>query len=60
MQETQETSALSLSLQDPPEQEMAAHASIPAWEIPRTKETWWATVHGVAKSCMWLTTSTME
>ena len=27
-----------LSQEDPPEQEMAIHTSIPAWEIPWTKE----------------------
>ena len=31
--------------------ETAAHSSILAWEIPLDRGTWWATVHGVAKSC---------
>jgi len=33
-----------------PEEEMAAHSSILAWEIPWTEEPWWAVVHWVAKS----------
>ena len=31
------------------EEEMATHANILAWRIPRTEEPGWATVHGVAK-----------
>ena len=38
MQEMQETWAGSLGGEDPPEKEMAAHSSIPAWEIPGTEE----------------------
>ena len=38
MQETQETGVLSLSKEDPLEEEMAAHSSILAWEIPWTEE----------------------
>ena len=32
------------------EKEMATQSSILAWEIPWTEESWWATVHEVAKS----------
>ena len=39
MQETQETGVLSLSKEDPLEEEMATHSSILAWEIPWTEET---------------------
>ena len=35
----QETWIQSLSWEDPPEKEMAAHSSILAWEIPWTEET---------------------
>ena len=34
----------SLGREDPLEKEMATHSSIPAWEIPWTREAWWATV----------------
>ena len=34
----QETQALSLSQEDPLEEEMATHSSIPAWRIPWTEE----------------------
>ena len=36
-------------LEDPLEKEMATHSSVLAWEIPRTEDTWRATVQGVAK-----------
>ena len=39
MQETQETWVWSLSQEDPLEEEMAVHSSIPAWEIWLTEET---------------------
>ena len=42
----QETQVPSLDQEDPLEKEMAAHSSIPAWEIPA----WRATVRRVAKS----------
>ena len=45
----QETQVPSLGWEDPLEEEMATHSSILAWRIPWT-ESWWATVHGVAKS----------
>ena len=38
MLETQETLVRSLGREDPLEKEMAAHSSIPAWEIPWTEE----------------------
>ena len=49
-QETQKTWILSLGREDPLEEEMATHSSILAWKIPWARGTWWATVHGVAKS----------
>ena len=30
--------------EDPLEEDMAAHSSILAWEIPQTEGAWWATV----------------
>ena len=39
----------SLGQEDPPEKEMAAPSSTPAWRIPWTEERW-AIVHGVPKS----------
>ena len=38
MQETQETQVLSLSWEDPLEEEMATHSSILAWKVPWTEE----------------------
>ena len=38
MQELQETWVESLGWEDPLEEEMAAHSSILAWEIPWTEE----------------------
>ena len=38
MQETQETWVQSLSQENPLEEEMATHSSIPAWKIPWTEE----------------------
>ena len=49
MQEPQELMVQPLGREDPLEEEMATHSSIPAWEIPWTGG-WWAMVHGVAKS----------
>ena len=46
----QETWARSLGWEDPLEEGMAIHSSILAWRIPMGRETWWVTVHGVAKS----------
>ena len=39
MQETQETRVWSLVWEDPLEEGMATHSSLPAWEIPCTEET---------------------
>ena len=38
MQEIQETQVRSLGREDPLEEEMAAHSSIPAWKTPWTEE----------------------
>ena len=38
MQETQETRIQSLGWEDPLEEEMATHSSLPAWKIPWTEE----------------------
>ena len=46
----QETWVRSLGWEDPLEKGMATHPSILAWRIPMDRGTWWATVHGVAKS----------
>ena len=45
----QETQARSLGREDPLEKEMAT-LRIFALEIPRTREAWWATVHGVSEN----------
>ena len=34
----------------PMEEGMATHSSILAWRIPKNREAWQATIHGVAKS----------
>ena len=46
----QETWVLSLGWEDPLEEGIATHTNILAWRIPVDRGTWWATVHGVAKS----------
>ena len=51
MQETQEMLVRSLGWEGLPEEEMATHASILAWEIPWTEEPG-GLVHGVAESDM--------
>ena len=38
MQETQETQVRSLGQEDPLQEEMATHSSIPAWKIPGTED----------------------
>ena len=38
MQEKEETWLQSLGQEDPLEEEMATHSSIPAWKIPWTEE----------------------
>ena len=50
MQEKQETWVRSLGWEDPLEEGMTTHSSIPAWRIPRDGGNWWATGHGVAES----------
>ena len=45
-----ETWVLSLNWEDPLEEGMAIHSSIPAWRIPMDKGAWQATLHGVTKS----------
>ena len=46
----QETWVRSLGWEDPLEKEIATHSSIVAWKILMDRGSWWATVHGVAKS----------
>ena len=53
MQEIQETRIWSPGRDDPLEKEMATHSNILAGG-PMDRGAWWATVHGVAKSRMWL------
>ena len=45
----QETWIQSLGWEDPLEEGMATHSSIPAWRTPR-RGAWRATVHGVVTS----------
>ena len=40
----QETQVLSLGLEDPLEEDMAAHSSVLVWENPMDRGAWWATV----------------
>ena len=47
---TWESWAQYLSGEDPLKEGMATHSSIHAWKIPKDRESWWATVHEVAKS----------
>ena len=54
MQEMQETRVQSLGQEDPLEKKMATHSSILAWRIPVERGPWWATVRGVAKSLVQL------
>ena len=44
----QETQGQSLGWEDPLEEEMASHYSIPCLENPMDKGAWRATVHGIA------------
>ena len=37
----------SLACEDPLEEGMATHSSIPAWRIPVDRGVWWTTVHRV-------------
>ena len=36
--------------EDPLEEGIATHSSIPAWRLPMDRAAWWATIHRVAKS----------
>ena len=45
-----ETWVGSLDWEEPLEEGMATHSSIPAWRIPKDRGAWWAAVHGVTKS----------
>ena len=45
-----ETWVRSQDWEDPLEEGMATHSSIPAWRIPRDRGAWCAAVHGVAES----------
>ena len=47
---SQETQVRSLGQKDSLEKGMATHSSILTWRIPTDRGTWWATVHGLAKS----------
>ena len=44
-----ETWVGSLGWEDPLEEGMATHSSIPAWRMPMDRGAWRATVHGVTK-----------
>ena len=46
----QETWVPSPGWEGPLQEGMATHSSILAWRIPMVKGTWWATIHGIAKS----------
>ena len=57
----QETRVQSLSQEDPLEKGMATQYCSPKWQLQYSclkksmdRGTWWATVHGVAKSLTWL------
>ena len=45
-----ETGVQSLGGEDPLEEGMASHCTILVWRIPMGRGSWWAIVHGVAKS----------
>ena len=46
----QKTWVWSLDWENPLEEAVATHSSIPAWRILMDREVWWATVHGVTNS----------
>ena len=48
----QETRVRSLGWENPPEEDMATHSSVPDWRIPMDRGVWRATVHGIAESDM--------
>ena len=49
----------SLGGEDPLEEGMATHSSIPAWRIPMDRGAWRATVHGVTQGWTRLSTFTV-
>ena len=57
LETVQETWVRFLGRKDPLEKEMATHSSIPAWRIPMDRGAWQATVYGVTKSQMRLSTA---
>ena len=46
----QETWVQTLDWDDPLEKGMVTHSSILSWRIPMYRGSWWATVHGAAKT----------
>ena len=46
----QETWVQSLGWEDALEEGMATHSSILAWRIPKDRDAWEATIHGVTES----------
>ena len=48
--EMRETQVRSLVWEDPLNEGMATHSSIPAWRIPIDRGAWWATIQGNTKS----------
>ena len=49
-----ETWVWTLGWEDPLEEGMVTHFSVPGWRIPMDRGAWWATVHRVTKSQTWL------
>ena len=45
-----ETWVQSLGWEDPLEESMATHCSIPAWRIHMDRGAWWTTIQGAAES----------
>ena len=54
IQEMQETWVWLLCWEDPLKEGMATHSSILSGRFPMDRGAWWAIVHGVAKSQIWL------
>ena len=46
----QEAPVQSLGQEDPLEEGLETHSSVPAWKISMDRGAWWATVHGLSKS----------
>ena len=58
MQKSQETWVQSLGWEDPLEEEMATHTvQYSCLKNPMDRGAWWATVHGVTQSQIWLSDS---